>query len=404
MAVLEPRLAILDEIDSRPGHRRPPGGRTRGERPATARPRPCCSSPTTSGCSSTSGRTGCTSWRRACIVRCGGPELADELERTGYAWAAGMGPEAEAPRERPGRRLGREPGEPIRGRARRSSSPDPRPGTAGRPGWPSSAPPARRRSAPTGLPTPRHEDWRFTSLAAAGRARLPARPGTAPPGRSERLASLPAPVGPRLVFENGRLRGDLSVAGALPPGAVVSSLAEALARSPELVRPHLGRLARPDGLAFTALNTALFEDGAFVYLPPGAVARAAHRARLRRRWRGPAGGRSTRACWSWPGRARRATLAEIYLGAADVYLTSAVTELRLGDGARSSSTCSSRTRATGRFHVSTVFAEQGAGARLSAHAQSPRGAALPLASCGPGWSARAGRSPPPACTWPTGAG
>jgi Fe-S cluster assembly ATP-binding protein len=33
------------------------------------------------------------------IVRSGGPELADELERTGYAWAAGMGPELEAQRE-----------------------------------------------------------------------------------------------------------------------------------------------------------------------------------------------------------------------------------------------------------------------------------------------------------------
>jgi Fe-S cluster assembly ATP-binding protein len=29
------------------------------------------------------------------IVRSGGPELADELERTGYAWAAGMRPEVE---------------------------------------------------------------------------------------------------------------------------------------------------------------------------------------------------------------------------------------------------------------------------------------------------------------------
>ncbi len=27
------------------------------------------------------------------IVRSGGPELADELEKTGYAWADGMGPE-----------------------------------------------------------------------------------------------------------------------------------------------------------------------------------------------------------------------------------------------------------------------------------------------------------------------
>jgi Fe-S cluster assembly ATP-binding protein len=33
------------------------------------------------------------------IVRSGGPELADELERTGYAWAAGMGPEVPPGRE-----------------------------------------------------------------------------------------------------------------------------------------------------------------------------------------------------------------------------------------------------------------------------------------------------------------
>jgi Fe-S cluster assembly ATP-binding protein len=31
-----------------------------------------------------------------CIVRSGGPELADELERTGYAWADGMKPEVPA--------------------------------------------------------------------------------------------------------------------------------------------------------------------------------------------------------------------------------------------------------------------------------------------------------------------
>jgi Fe-S cluster assembly ATP-binding protein len=31
------------------------------------------------------------------IVRSGGPELADELERTGYAWVAGQTPEMRAP-------------------------------------------------------------------------------------------------------------------------------------------------------------------------------------------------------------------------------------------------------------------------------------------------------------------
>ena len=35
------------------------------------------------------------------IVRSGGPELADELEQTGYAWVAGMKPELAAAGARP---------------------------------------------------------------------------------------------------------------------------------------------------------------------------------------------------------------------------------------------------------------------------------------------------------------
>jgi Fe-S cluster assembly protein SufD len=219
----------------------------------------------------------------------------------------------------------------------------------------------------TGLPTPRHEDWRFTNLAPLAALGFgPARDDA--PGPGERLASLPAPVGPRLVFENGHLRGDLSDAGALPAGAVVSSLAEAVARSPELVRPHLGRLADPAGLAFTALNTALFEDGAFVYLPPGAVLEQPIALVF-------AGGGAGHPVAHHPrvlvvaGEGARATLAEIYLGAADVYLTAAVTELLLGDGAELEHV-KLQDEGDRAFHVSTIFAEQGAGARLSAHAQS----------------------------------
>ena len=60
MAVLEPRLAILDEIDSGldiDALRVVARGR---ERAAPPGPRASCSSPTTSGSSSTSGRTACT--------------------------------------------------------------------------------------------------------------------------------------------------------------------------------------------------------------------------------------------------------------------------------------------------------------------------------------------------------
>ncbi len=214
-----------------------------------------------------------------------------------------------------------------------------------------------------GLPTARHEDWRFTSLASLAALS----PAPAGPGPEAQLAGLPAAAGPRLVFDNGRFRPELSSAGALPGGAVVASLAEALVRSPELVRPNLGRLARPEGLAFTALNTALFEDGAFVYLPPGAAVEQPIALVF-------AGG-GAGAVVQHPrvlvvaGEGARATLAELYLGGPDAYLTSAVTELCLSEGAQLEHV---RLQDEGpqAFHVSTVFAEQGAGARLAAHAQS----------------------------------
>ncbi len=217
-----------------------------------------------------------------------------------------------------------------------------------------------------GLPTLRHEDWRFTSLAPlAVLSPAGAAPGVGPEAQ---LAALPPRVGPRLVFANGRFRPELSSAGALPAGAVVASLAEALARSPELVRPALGRLARPEGLAFTALNTALFDDGAFVYLPPGAVLEQPIALVF-------AGGGSAQPVVQHPrvlvvaGQGASATLAEIYLGGPEAYLTAAVTELFLADGARIEHV-KLQDEGDRSFHVSTVFAEQGAGARLTAHAQS----------------------------------
>src|SRR6185436_20032265 len=74
---------------------------------------------------------------------------------------------------------------------------------------------------------------------------------------------------PRLVFVNGRFAPEISHTPALPAGVVVLSLAEALARRPELVEPHLGKHAAVDATPFTALNAAFIQDGAFVLVPAG---------------------------------------------------------------------------------------------------------------------------------------
>ena len=49
------------------------------------------------------------------------------------------------------------------------------------------------------------------------------------------------------------------------------SLSQALLTHPELIAPHLDRLPGLEQHPFAALNTAFWEDGAFIYLPPGAV-------------------------------------------------------------------------------------------------------------------------------------
>lgn len=123
-----------------------------------------------------------------------------------------------------------------------------------------------------GLPTPANEDWRFTSLTQFGElpflpiAPTPAEPATPPILGTLPLASLPAN---RLVFVDGHCVPALAAIGNLPPGARILGLRSALDTEPDLLEPHLSRLARSEGQCFLALNDAYFTDGAFILVPPG---------------------------------------------------------------------------------------------------------------------------------------
>jgi Fe-S cluster assembly protein SufD len=233
------------------------------------------------------------------------------------------------------------------------------------PGWLAEA----RRAAlgrfqALGLPTARHEDWRFTSLAALSAVSF----GRAPAGDRAFAAGLleagTAPEGPRLVFVNGRLDPTLSTRGALPAAAILTSLAEAIREVPDQVKPHLGRLARAEDHAFVAANTALFEDGGFVLLPRGAdvdrpialvfVTDAAAPAAIHPRVLVVAE------------EGAKGTVEEVFVGRG-ASLTNAVTEIVVAAGARVEHV---RIQAEDEaaFHVGGVHAEQGAEAVLSAHA------------------------------------
>jgi Fe-S cluster assembly protein SufD len=131
---------------------------------------------------------------------------------------------------------------------------------------------ALARFAELGFPTTRDEDWKFTNLAPIAQTafRLPEAP---PQPSAEALQPflVAGMGGTRLVFVDGRFAPALSRATALPRGVVAGSLAEAMGSRRALVEPHLAQYADFTRDAFTALNTAFLEDGAFVWLPKGTI-------------------------------------------------------------------------------------------------------------------------------------
>ncbi|KAA0214839.1 Fe-S cluster assembly protein SufD [bacterium] len=125
-----------------------------------------------------------------------------------------------------------------------------------------------------GLPTIRHEEWRYTSLAPLLKQawRVPD-PSC---GAHLRLVDIEPLLAagmdsPRLVFINGRLCTRLSTQGRLAAGLRMSSLSRALEdkAGASVVQAHLGRHADVSADALAALNMAFFEDGALLHLERG---------------------------------------------------------------------------------------------------------------------------------------
>ncbi|HTG31911.1 MAG TPA: Fe-S cluster assembly protein SufD [Thermoanaerobaculia bacterium] len=190
---------------------------------------------------------------------------------------------------------------------------------------------AIERFADLGFPTLRQEEWRLTNVApiVQGTFHWPqGDPGAVAPGL---IAPHVFDAAARLVFVDGRFSPRLSSVGELPAGTIVASLAEILARSPGLVEPWLARSAKFDRHPFVALNTAFLSDGAFLYIPRGAVTGPIQLLFL-------SAGEAGRATLSFPrnlfvaDESSQTTIVETYAGEG-AYFTSPVTELFAGPGA-----------------------------------------------------------------------
>lgn len=131
---------------------------------------------------------------------------------------------------------------------------------------------AMARFMELGFPTTANEDWQYTNAAAiAATMYSPSKPGNES-GLAQTMESLRIePDIPLLVTVNGRVSQKLSSLRSLPQGVRLGSLRQLMELEDACVRGHVARYARHMDHAFTALNAALFEDGAFLEITPGAI-------------------------------------------------------------------------------------------------------------------------------------
>lgn len=121
-----------------------------------------------------------------------------------------------------------------------------------------------------GLPTPKLESWKYTRLRSLDDVRYtPVVAGDAErtidkvPGLSTAQA--------RLVFVNGQLRADLSDIGDLPKGVRFTTMAEALAETPDWVAEKLGAVAADSDQAMVALNDWMMDSGFVLHVEKGVM-------------------------------------------------------------------------------------------------------------------------------------
>jgi Fe-S cluster assembly protein SufD len=126
------------------------------------------------------------------------------------------------------------------------------------------------RFAALGFPTPRNEDWHFTSVAPIAESvfnPLRGATGQIPPSALEPF-QFSQHAWPQLVFVNGRYDASLSTPGAVAKGIRVSDLASAMRDQPSLVEPWLGKVSPSADRSFSALNAAFMSDGAVIHVAP----------------------------------------------------------------------------------------------------------------------------------------
>ncbi len=217
-----------------------------------------------------------------------------------------------------------------------------------------------------GFPTTRDEEWRFTNVTPiAGTAFVPAPPAVVAKSAVSRFA-VPGLAGPVMTFVNGRFAPRLSTLDAPPTGLTAGSLADAIARNPASLQPHLGRYTDFTTRPFAALNTAAFEDGALVAIADNVVVEEAIQL-LFLSTVTPAPAVSHPRVLILLGRNSQARVVETFaaVGPSGGF-TNAVTEIVVGDGAVLDHYRVQR-ESVSAFHVGHTQLQLGRSSRSSSH-------------------------------------
>jgi Fe-S cluster assembly protein SufD len=183
----------------------------------------------------------------------------------------------------------------------------------------------------SGFPSPREEEWRYTNIAPIERRRFRVSGGCSAPIDPVRMKQILIEGATSLVFVNGRFSREWSTLPESNCGFVVCSMAEALEHHADRVREYFGSVLDRETNGFLAFNTALFSDGAFVYLPKDVkVASALHLVFVST----SADGLSTTRNLVIAESGAQAEVIESYVGSGESgYLSAAVTELVLAEHA-----------------------------------------------------------------------
>jgi Fe-S cluster assembly protein SufD len=194
---------------------------------------------------------------------------------------------------------------------------------------------AFERFSRLGIPSTRDEEYKYINLAPIARTDFQvARPGKTilSPERLETLSL--GLAGARLVFVDGHYRGDLSRVDSRLSGLRVQNLASALKEYGDSLESRLTRLANPEHHALLALNTAFFQDGAWIQIPDRAVlSEPIHLLFLSSA--SEANRVSHPRLLVQAGRDSEASIVESYYGlGGNVYWTNSVVEVIAGDNAR----------------------------------------------------------------------